>query len=166
MFLSQDFRDILSELSDAQAEFLVVGAWAMGAHQMRRYTGDLDIWVRPSLENAQRVWAALARFGVPLNDYAITVEELSKPGLVFQIGADEEDERVDILTAIEGVTFDEAWQSRQMFPIDGVVVAVLSVPHLLKNKRAVGRPKDLFDADWIERDFGPGGLGPRRRGKR
>ncbi|HEX9938956.1 MAG TPA: nucleotidyltransferase [Longimicrobium sp.] len=166
MLLSQDFRDILSELSAAQAEFLVIGAWAMSAYQMRRSTGDLDIWVRPSPENAQRVWVALARFGAPLNEYQITIEDLSKPGLIFQIGADEQDERIDILTAIDGVSFDEAWENRETHQIEGVSVPVLSVPDLLRNKRAVGRPRDLFDADWIERDFGPGGLGPRRRGER
>ncbi|HEU4558134.1 MAG TPA: hypothetical protein VFS20_09800 [Longimicrobium sp.] len=106
---------------------------------------------------------ALARFGAPLLDYHITIEDLSKPGPVFQIGADEEDERVDILPAIDGVSFDDAWENRETHQIEGIEVPVLSVPDLLRNKRAVGRPKDLFDVDWIERAFGPGGLGPRRR---
>jgi Nucleotidyl transferase of unknown function (DUF2204) len=157
MLLTPNFRDVLSELSDAQADFLVIGAWAMSAYQMRRATGDLDIWVRPSAENAQRVWDALARFGAPLTEYRITLEELSKPGLVFQIGDDPD--RIDILTAVDGLLFDEAWQSRETHQIDGVMVPVLSVPHLLKNKKASGRPKDLFDAAWIERKYGHGGSG-------
>lgn len=154
MVLTPDFRDVLSELSAAQADFLIVGAWAMSAYQMRRATGDLDIWVRPSPENAQRVWDALASFGAPLTTYNITIEELSKPGLVFQIGNDPD--RIDILTAISDVSFDEAWESRETYPIDGIPVPVLSIPHLLRNKRAAGRPKDRFDVDWIERKYGLG----------
>jgi len=155
MLLTRDFRDVLSELSDAQADFLIVGAWAMSAYQMRRATGDLDIWVRPSPENARRVWDALARFGAPLTTYNITLDELSKPGLVFQIGNDPD--RIDVLTAISGVNFDEAWESREYYAIDGITVPVLSIPHLLRNKQAAARPKDLFDANWIERKFGSGG---------
>jgi hypothetical protein len=156
---------MLSELSAAQAEFLVVGAWAMSAYQLRRHTGDLDILVRPSPENAQRVWAALARFGAPLQSYGITVDDLSKPGLVFQIGADEQDERIDVLTAISGVTFDEAWNNRQSYEIDGITVSVLSAPDLVRNKRATGRPKDLHDVDWIERVIGPDGRDAQRSGE-
>jgi len=155
MLLTPNFRDVLSELSDARADFMVVGAWAMSAYQMRRATGDLDIWVRPSEENAHRVWDALARFGAPLTAYGITPEELSKPGLVFQIGNDPD--RIDFLTAVDGVLFEEAWQSREIHQIDGVMVPVLSVTHLLKNKKSSGRPKDLFDVAWIERKYGKGG---------
>lgn len=157
MLLTRNFRDVLSELSSAQAEFLVVGAWAMSAYQMRRATGDLDIWVRPTPENAVRVWNGLAAFGAPLTAYNITIEELAKPGLVFQIGADEDD-RIDVMTAIDGIGFDEAWQTREYHQVDGITVPVLSVPNLLKNKKSTGRPKDLFDAAWIEQKFG---LGPQ-----
>ena len=155
MLLTRDFRDVLSELSDAQADFLIVGAWAMSAYQMRRATGDLDIWVRPNPENAERVWLALARFGAPLADYEITAEDLAKPGLVFQIGNDPD--RIDFLTAIDGLLFEEAWRRREYHQIDGMSVPVLSVADLLKNKLSTGRPKDQFDAAWIERKFGPGG---------
>ena len=152
MLLTPNFRDVLSELSDARADFIVVGAWAMMAYQMRRATGDLDIWVRPNTENAQRVWDALGRFGAPLTTYGITLEELSKPGLVFQIGND--GDRIDVLTAIDGLGFEEAWNAREYHQIDGITVPALSVPDLLKNKRSAGRPKDLYDAAWIERKFG------------
>lgn len=64
--------------------------------------------------------------------------------------------RIDFLTAIDGVLFDEAWESREHYPIDGITVPVLSIPHLLRNKRATGRPKDRFDVDWIERKYGLG----------
>jgi hypothetical protein len=158
MLLTPDFRDVLSELSDAQADFLIVGAWAMSAYQMRRATGDLDIWVRPNPENAERVWMALARFGAPLAHHGVTVDDLAKPGLVFQIGNDPD--RIDFLTAIDGVLFEEAWQRREYRQIDGMTVPVLSVRDLLTNKQSTGRPKDQYDVAWIERKFGPGGAPP------
>lgn len=144
--LNPDYSDILSALSDADAEFLVVGAFAMAAHQMPRATGDIDLWVRPSSANAERVWRALAEFGAPLTN--LSVEELSKPGLFFQIGV--APVRIDVLTEIDGVDFDSAWAERILFEFDALVVPVLSRRHLLINKKASGRPKDLVDAAWIE----------------
>ena len=120
----------------------------MAAHQMPRATGDIDLWIRPSPANAERVWRALAEFGAPLGD--LSVEELSKPGLFFQIGV--APVRIDVLTEIDGVEFDAAWAERVVFDFDGLVVPVLSRKHLLINKKASGRPKDLADAAWIEED--------------
>ncbi len=144
--LSPDYSDMLSALSAAEAEFLVVGAFAMAAHQMPRATGDIDLWIRPSPENAERVWRALAEFGAPMGD--LSVEELARPGLFFQIGV--APVRIDVLTAIDGVNFDAAWTERVLFDLDGIPVPVLSRKHLLINKKASGRPKDLVDAAWIE----------------
>ena len=144
--LNPDYRDILSELSGAGAEFLVVGAFAMAAHQMPRATGDLDLWIRPDLSNARRVWTGLARFGAPVAQ--ITYEELAEPGHFLQIGV--APVRIDILTEIDGVGFEEAWTDRIELDFEGVRVPVISRRHLLVNKRAAGRPKDLADAAWIE----------------
>jgi hypothetical protein len=144
--LNPDYRDILSELSGAGAEFLVVGAFAMAAHQMPRATGDLDLWIRPDPSNARRVWTGLARFGAPVSQ--ITYEELAEPGLFLQIGV--APVRIDILTEIDGVGFEEAWADRIERDFEGVRVPVISRRHLLVNKRAAGRPKDLADAAWIE----------------
>lgn len=144
--LNPDYRDILSELSLAGAEFLVVGAFAMAAHQMPRATGDLDVWVRPTPENARRVWTALARFGAPMADLAY--EELARPGLFLQIGV--VPVRIDLLTEIDGVEFEDAWAGRVERDFEGVSVPVLGLKHLLVNKRATGRAKDLADAAWIE----------------
>jgi len=150
--LRPDFRAVLSELSAAQAEFLVVGAFAMSAHQFARATGDIDLFVGPTPENAQRVWNALARFGAPLHEHHITVEELSRPGLVFWLGV--EPDRIDVMTAIDGVSFAEAWRTRVYCDMDGMSVPVLSFENLLKNKRSTGRPKDQFDVAWIEEETG------------
>ncbi|HEX7243186.1 MAG TPA: nucleotidyl transferase AbiEii/AbiGii toxin family protein [Longimicrobiaceae bacterium] len=144
--LNPDYRDILSELSGAGAEFLVVGAFAMAAHSMPRATGDLDLWIRPDAENARRVWTALARFGAPVGE--ITYEELTEPGLFLQIGV--APVRIDLLTEIDGVSFGDAWEDRTERDLEGVRVPVISRRHLLINKKATGRPKDLADVAWIE----------------
>ena len=144
--MNSDFRDMLSALSDESAEFLVVGAYALAAHGIPRSTGDIDLWIRPSPENAKRVWLALKRFRAPLRDLA--VEDLTTADIVFQIGI--APRRIDILTSITGVAFEEAWEDRMQVEIDGVPLAVLSRDHLLQNKRATGRPKDMADVAWLE----------------
>jgi len=148
--LSPDYRDILSELSAANAEYIIVGAFAMAAHRMPRATGDIDVWVRATMENAQRVWQALANFGAPVSGLA--PEELAAPDMFFQIGV--VPVRIDVLTAIDGVSFDDAWEERVYCDFDGLRVPVLSRKHLLINKKASARPKDLADVAWIEEQDG------------
>jgi hypothetical protein len=144
--LNPDFSEMLSALSDAGVEFLVVGAYALAAHGLPRATGDIDIWVRPSPENAARVWEALRRFGAPTR--GVTVSDFTLPDIVFQIGVPPR--RVDILTSISGVEFEQAWTQRQAAVVDGLMLNVPSREHLIANKRAAGRPKDLADASWLE----------------
>ena len=144
--LIQHYRDILGELSAAEADFLLVGAFAIAVHEFPRATGDIDLWVRPDSANARRVWSALAKFGAPVD--GVSVEELSRPGFFYQIGV--APVRIDILTAIDGVTFDEAWGEREYHDLFGVTVPVISRRHLLINKKAAGRPKDLIDVAWLE----------------
>jgi hypothetical protein len=104
----RDFEEMFSALSDAGVEFLVIGAHAVMFHSEARYTNHLDIGVRPTRANAERVFAALAAFGAPLAD--LSVDDLSVPGTVFQIGV--APNRIDITTSIEGVDFARAWPSR------------------------------------------------------
>ena len=144
--MNRDFVEMLSALSAAAAEYLVVGAHAMAAHGVPRATGDLDIWVRPSPVNAPRVRDALGRFGAPLHD--LTLQDLGGPDLVFQIGVPPA--RIDILTSISGLSFEEAWPHRLTVPIGGLRVPVLGRDDFLRNKRAVGRPKDLADIALME----------------
>ena len=113
--MNRDFAEMLSALSEAGAEYLVVGGYAVIAHGYPRATGDIDIWVRPTPENAKRVMLALKRFGAPLAD--LTEQDLVTPGLIFQIGV--VPNRIDILTEIDGVTFDEAWASRITARVEG-----------------------------------------------
>jgi hypothetical protein len=144
--LNKDYRDMLSALSDEDAEFLLVGAYALAAHGIPRSTGDIDLWIRSSPENAKRVWNALKRFRAPLRE--LTVEDLTADDIVFQIGV--APRRIDILTSITGVDFDEAWEDRVRIDVEGVPLAVISRDHLLRNKRATGRPKDMADVAWLE----------------
>jgi len=137
---------MLSALNDAKAEYLVVGAYALGTYLPPRATGDLDIWVRPTKENAERVWRALDHFGAPRRD--LNLDDLSTPDIVFRFGVPPQ--RIDFLTSITGVDFDEAWQHRKEAVVDGLSVRVLGREQLLKNKRATGRPKDLADAAYLE----------------
>ena len=140
------YRDILLELSAAEVEYLLVGAFAVAVHQYPRATGDIDLWVRPDPVNAERVWQALARFGAPVEN--LTPEELSRPGFFYQIGV--APVRIDVLTAIDGVSFEEGWNEKEFHELSGVRVPVISRRHLLMNKKASGRPKDLADLAWLE----------------
>jgi len=143
--LNPDYRDILSAFTVENVEYLLVGAYALAAHGFVRATGDIDLWTRPSEENAERVIRALARFGAPLSE--VSVADFTEPGIVFQLGV--APRRIDILTMIDGVSFEEAWQERKQIEVDGLPVPVISRSHLAKNKESVGRPQDLVDLDWL-----------------
>lgn len=145
--MSPDFKDLLSIFNAHRVEYLVVGAHALAAHGHVRATGDLDVWVRPEGSNAKRVIAALQAFGAPVQD--LTEADLTRAGTVFQIGV--APIRIDVLTSIDGVAFDEAWNDRLTAKFLELPVPVLSAKHLVKNKRTVGRPQDLADVDWLER---------------
>src|SRR4051794_34549214 len=93
-----DFRDLFAELNDAGAEYLLVGGYALAVHAAPRFTADIDVWVRPSPDNAHKVHAALARFGAPVGD--LRPEDLMTPGVVFQVGV--RPNRIDVLTSIDG----------------------------------------------------------------
>src|SRR3954471_21920010 len=144
--MNPDFAEILSELTAAGAEFIVVGAFAVAAHGNPRATGDIDIWVRPTLENAGRVLRALRAFGAPMFD--LTVEDLVNEQTVFQMGV--APVRIDILAGIDGVSFEDAWSRRVSAQLGPAEAPVLSLIDLAANKRAAGRPKDLADLAWIE----------------
>ena len=144
--LNPDFRDLLAEFNARGVEFLVVGAHALAAHGLVRATKDLDLWVRPDGPNALRVFEALRAFGAPLQD--LTADDLSRPGLIFQIGVPPI--RIDVITAIDGVAFEEAWTDRLFARLADQDAGVLSRRCLLVNKRAAGRDQDLVDVKWLE----------------
>ena len=141
--MNPDYRDMLSALSAEGAEFLVVGAYAMAVHGVPRATGDIDLWVRASRENAARVLRALARFGAPAGE--LTLDDLAREGTVFQVGV--APRRIDILTHVDGLTFGDAWAHREAHTVGELSVPVLSREDLIRNKRATGRLRDLADAE-------------------
>lgn len=121
--LNDDFRDLLVELADAGVEFVIVGAFALAFHGAPRASGDIDIFVRPTHENAERIVAALVRFGAPLTSAGIDQEDFARPGMVYQIGLPPR--RIDLLTEISGVSFEEAWASREAAEIEALVRAAI-----------------------------------------
>ena len=143
--MNRDFVEMLAALSAAGVEFLVVGAYALAAHGLPRATGDIDVWVRPTRENADRVMQAIRTFGAPLFD--LTIDDLLRSDTVFQIGV--VPTRIDILTGISGVVFEEAWPNRLTVTIDHQAVPVLGLAELIRNKAATGRPKDQADLVWL-----------------
>lgn len=144
--LNPDFRDILSAFCAEQVEFMVVGGYAMAFHGYVRATGDIDLWVRCSEENAVRIWRALQKFGAPLFD--LTLEDLKTPGIVFQIGI--VPSRIDVLTQITAVEFEEARQTHQTVEIEGMMIPVIGKQELLLNKKSTDRSKGKADVLWLE----------------
>jgi hypothetical protein len=141
--LNEDFQDLLILLADAGVDFVIVGAYALAFHGAPRSSGDIDLFVRPTPANAGRVLDALTRFGAPVESAGVTAADLARPGMVYQIGVPPR--RVDVLTEISGVTFDEAWASRSTAEVEGRTVSFIGRAALLKNKEAAGRPKDTAD---------------------
>jgi hypothetical protein len=138
-----DFKELLCEFNAHNVEYIVVGAHALAAHGHVRATKDIDVWVRPDPENARRVMEGLHAFGAPL--HGTTIEDLSGPDFVLQLGV--APVRIDILTSITGVNFDEAWASRLKTRFAGEPVGVLSREHLIQNKSATGRTQDAADVE-------------------
>lgn len=147
---NRDFADIVAELTSANAEFVIVGGFAVAAHGHQRATKDLDVFVNPTAENATRVLSALVAFGAPL--HGVTAEDVAAPGLILQLGIPPR--RIDVINAIEGVSFSEASMSILTVHVGGVAVPVIGLDALLKNKSTVGRPEDLKDVRVLKRLHG------------
>lgn len=145
--MNADFLDLLTALNAAEARFLVVGGYAVGIHGRPRATKDLDIWIEASADNARRVLQALRDFGAPLGD--LTENDLATLGTGFKMG--EPPSRVDILTQIEGLRFEDAWPRRIETLFGAVQCGVIGRADLLANTRAAGRPQDLADVAALEK---------------
>jgi hypothetical protein len=144
--MNQDFRELLLAFNDTNVEYLVIGAHALAAYGHVRATKDLDLWVNPNLENADKVIAAITIFGAPLMD--LSRDDLASSGTVFQIGM--APLRIDLVTSVDGVEFIDAWNDRTQIDFGGVPVFVISKQHLITNKRATGRLQDLADVQQLE----------------
>ena len=144
----EDFVDIARCLREEQCAFVIVGAHALAAHGVARATGDIDIFVRPDPDNAERLMRALQRFGAPVAAHGVSARDFVVPGTVYQLGLPPR--RIDLLTQISGVTFEEAVQDQVVGSLGGERVPCIGFESLLKNKRATGRTKDVADAEALE----------------
>jgi hypothetical protein len=141
--MNQDFLDLLRAFIDHNVRFLIVGAYALGVHGRPRATGDLDVWVDATSANAANIMRALEQFGAPPGE--VSADDFSRPGIVFQMGLPPL--RIDVLTELTGLTFDEAWPGRTSAGFGPLTVDVLGREAFIKNKRATGRARDLGDIE-------------------
>lgn len=146
--LNDDFADLLRAFHRHGVEFVVVGAHAMAAHGVARATGDLDVLVRPSAGNATRTYAALLDFGAPLAAHGVEESDFAHEGSVYQMGLPPR--RIDVLTSVTGVDFEQVWQGRMSVQAAGLNFPVMGKDALIRNKRAAGRDKDLVDVKLLE----------------
>lgn len=144
--VNKDFRDLFAEFNALGVDYLVVDAYALAVHGHVRATKDLDVWVRPESLNAQKVFRALEAYGAPMQD--LTPEDFAQPGLTFQIGV--APIRIDVLSSIDGVTFDAAWPQKVNARYGDQEVFVISRGDLLTNKRTAARLQDLADVEALE----------------
>ena len=146
MELAPDFDEFIASLTAHGVEFVVVGAYALAFHGAPRFTGDLDILVRPSLENAVRVLDALEAFGFPVPD--LSPEVIADHRRMLQMGVPPV--QIHLMSAISGVDWDEVWSDRVEGTFGRNRVSFLGRETFLRNKRAAGRLKDLADIDALE----------------
>jgi hypothetical protein len=143
MEVQPDFRDLLALLNEHKVEYLIVGGYALAFHGAPRFTGDIDIFVRPHPDNAQRVLAALADFGFRFPN--LTVDDFQDPNKVVQLGVPPV--RVDLITSISGVSWEAADSSKEAGSFGDVPVCYIGRREYVNNKRAAGRKKDLADIE-------------------
>jgi hypothetical protein len=149
--LDPDFRDFVELFIANEVRFLIVGGYAVAAHGLPRYTGDLDAWVWVDSENASRVLRSLEAFGFA--DLGLSVEDFKQADRVVQLGYPPY--RIDILTSIEGVEFNDAWTRRVVIDLDGVEVPFIGRDDLIANKRTAGRPQDIADVQRLTSQDSP-----------
>jgi hypothetical protein len=144
----EDFVDLVQSLREEGCDFVIVGAHALAAHGAPRATGDLDVLVRPDPSNAEKVFRALVRFGAPVAAHGIRPKDFEELGAVYQMGLPPR--RIDVLTEISGVTFDEAAKDTVEGRLGTERVRCIGLEALIRNKAASGRPKDLADVAVLE----------------
>jgi predicted nucleotidyltransferase len=144
--LNKDYKEMLQCLLEENVRFLLVGAYAVAVHGFPRATKDINFFVWATPENAANLMRALTKFDAPLHD--ISEADLSSEGIVFQIG--NSPRRIDIITNISGVKFEQAYANKATISIEGIEVPVISLQDLIANKRASARTQDLADVEKLE----------------
>ncbi|MEI8094593.1 MAG: hypothetical protein WCG80_10290 [Spirochaetales bacterium] len=145
--LNPDFKELLRLFHDQGVEYLVVGGYAMAGHGHPRFTGDLDLWIWSSPENASKIMETLRQFG--FGSLGLSERDFERPQQVIQLGYPPS--RIDLLTDIDGVSFRECWARRVEIPVDGLVLPTIHLDDLIANKRASGRLQDLADVEKLTR---------------
>jgi hypothetical protein len=146
MEIQSDFRELLVLFNENNVEYLIVGGYALAFHGVPRFTGDLDILVRPDPGNAQRILRALAQFG--FGSLGLGEEDFENPEYVIQLG--EPPVRIDLITSLTGVSWEEAFSSRVQGNYNDVPAFFLGRDQFIRNKRAIGRTKDIADIETLE----------------
>lgn len=144
--VTKDFEELFAAFNARNVRAVIVGGYAFAFHAKPRYTKDIDVFVEPTAQNAANVLAALDDFG--FGSLGLTVNDFSSPGQIIQLG--QPPNRIDLLTMIDGVSFDEAWAGRVAGRYGEQPVQYLGRAELIRNKRASGRPQDLVDLDALE----------------
>lgn len=144
--LNQDFKEFIQSLNDNHVRYLVIGGYAVALHGHPRYTKDLDVWIGLNKENASNLIMALHQFG--FGSLGLQVEDFLNPDQIVQLG--HPPSRIDLLTSLEGVDFEDCYSSRVQVIIDEVTVNFIDLENLKKNKKAVGRLQDLADLENLE----------------
>lgn len=145
MEVQQDFRDLLALFNAHKVDYIIIGAHALAYHGAPRYTGDMDIFVRPDLENARQIIQALDEFG--FGSVGLNLDDFAFPGKVVQLGVPPI--RMDIVTSISGISWGEAADGRTTGTYGDLEVSYLGKLQFILNKRATGRKKDLADLESI-----------------
>ena len=146
MLVNQDFRDLFRIFSEHAVNYLVVGAYAVIYYAEPRYTKDLDVWVEPNIENAKKVWKALAVFGAPLE--GVSVEDFYNPELIYQIGV--APNRIDIMMNIPGLDFSSAWDRKVTSSYGGETIYIVHIDDLIQAKKTMDREQDRLDVKSLE----------------
>jgi hypothetical protein len=150
--VTKDFEELFRFFANHDVRSVIVGAHAVAFHAKPRYTKDIDLLLEPTRENAVRVLAALDEFG--FGGLGVAIEDLAAPGRILQLG--QPPNRIDLITSIDGVTFDEVWSGKESGKYGTVDVWFIGRQDLIRNKRAAGRPQDLSDLSWLERSGSSG----------
>lgn len=141
--MNQDFKELLQIFSDEKVRYLIIGGYAVIKHTEPRYTKDLDLWVSPDAENAERVYRALTKFGAPITE--LSPEDFTQKGYFFTMGF--APSRIDVLFDLPELDFENCWQKRVEAAIGETKIYFISREDLIKNKESVGRLQDLADAE-------------------
>ncbi len=147
MILAKDFEEFISLLNKHRVQYMIVGGYALAFHGKPRYTGDIDIWIGISEQNASRLLKVIKDFG--LASLGFVKEDFLKEGFISQIGRPPL--RIDILNSIDGVDFDDAYNSVQIIELEELNVPYIGLGDFIKNKQATGRKKDLLDIKEIKK---------------